>query len=322
MKHPYRAMLAWLLVLCLCAGLMAGCGNSRKDGRLTVVVTVFPVYDWVRSILGDRADQVNLVLLEKSGADLHNYQPTVEDIATIAACDVFVYVGGESDAWVDDALRQATNPNMVVLNLLELLGDAAREEALLEGMECQEAEEDAMDEHIWLSPKNALLLCEPIAQALGKADPEHQGDYDAACQAYRRELEALDRDYTAVTEAAENRVLLFADRYPFLYLVEDYGLTAYAAFTGCSAETEASFSMITFLAGKVDELGLQYVMVLEGSNRRLAETVISESHNSGAEILTLNSMQSVNQADINAGATYLSIMEENLEVLRTALEAD
>lgn len=320
MKRTLRTILVCALLLCLCVSLFAGCGKKKKDGRITVVATIFPVYDWARNLLGRRADEINLVLLENTGADLHNYQPTIEDIAVVSTCDVFLYIGGESDGWVDDALRQATNKDMVVVNLLDALGDAARDEALLEGMEeDEEEEEEAKDEHIWLSPKNAALLVSPISEALKSADPDHKDAYVAAAADYLAKLNALDRDYADAVNAASGKTLLFADRFPFLYLVEDYGLTAYAAFSGCSAETEASFSMITFLAGKVAELELKHVLVLEGSDGRLASTVISESGCTGIDVLKLNSLQSVTGADADSGTSYLDVMRDNLAVLKQAL---
>ena len=325
MKHSMILRAAALtLALILCIGLLAGCGKKEPDsGKKTVVVTIYPVYDWVKNLLGDRADQVELVLLEDSGADLHNYQPTVEDIYTISKCDLFVYVGGESDGWVPDALSQASNKDLQAVNLMEALGDAARVEELPEGAaeEEEEEEEDEIeyDEHIWLSPKNALLLCRPLTEALIRMDGAHKADYEAACADYEAALRQLDADYTAVLEAAPRKVLLFADRYPFLYLVKDYGLTAYAAFSGCSAETEASFEMIHGLAARVDSLELPYILVLEGSDCRIADTIISESRAGNAEILSLDSMQGTTRAHLESGVSYLDVMRGNLDVLQKAL---
>ncbi len=315
-----KTLLALLLALCLLAGLFTGCGENKRSDKLTVVVTIFPVYDWMKNVLGERLADVDLILLEDTGADLHNFQPTPHDIYLVTTCDVFVYVGGESDKWVADVLRQATNKDMLVLNLLDELGEAAREEAPLEGMESEEEEaEDAKDEHIWLSPKNAILLLPVLQRAMETKDPENAETYRAAGAAYQKRLEDLDRAYAEAVEGAAQRSVLFADRFPFLYLTEDYGLTAYAAFSGCSAETEASPAMIRRLAGKVDELGLNCVFVLENANRRTAETVISETRAKSAQILELNSMQSVTGRDAESGADYVKIMEENLSVLRKAL---
>ncbi len=318
-----KQILCLMLALCICVGLFAGCGRKKDDGRLTIVVTVFPVYDWVRNLLGDRAGEVELVLLEDSGADMHNFQPTIEDIYKISTCDLFVYIGGESDKWVTDTLRAAENKNMVAVGLLAELGTAAREEEEPDGPgsehDHEHEEVTEYDEHVWLSVKNAKLLCPVLAEKLAQVDAEHAETYRANCAAYAKQLDELDAAFEQAVSEAPGRTVLFADRYPFLYLIKDYGLTAYAAFSGCSAETEASFDMISFLVGKLDGLGLKHILVLEGSTYRIANTIISESAAKDADILEMDSMQSVTPKQISAGTNYLAIMQKNLEVLKQAL---
>ena len=318
-----KQILCLMLALCICVGLFAGCGRKKDDGRLTIVVTVFPVYDWVRNLLGDRAGEVELVLLEDSGADMHNFQPTIEDIYKISTCDLFVYIGGESDNWVTDTLRAAENKNMVAVGLLAELGTAAREEEEPDGPgsehDHEHEEVTEYDEHVWLSVKNAKLLCPVLAEKLAQVDAEHAETYRANCAAYAKQLDELDAAFEQAVSEAPGRTVLFADRYPFLYLIKDYGLTAYAAFSGCSAETEASFDMISFLVGKLDGLGLKHILVLEGSTCRIANTIISESAAKDADILEMDSMQSVTPKQISAGTNYLAIMQKNLEVLKQAL---
>lgn len=318
-----KQILCLMLALCICVGLFAGCGRKKDDGRLTIVVTVFPVYDWVRNLLGDRAGEVELVLLEDSGADMHNFQPTIEDIYKISTCDLFVYIGGESDKWVADTLRAAENKNMVAVDLLAELGTAAREEEEPDGPgsehDHEHEEVTEYDEHVWLSVKNAKLLCPVLAEKLAQVDAEHAETYRANCAAYAKQLDELDAAFEQAVSEAPGRTVLFADRYPFLYLIKDYGLTAYAAFSGCSAETEASFDMISFLVGKLDGLGLKHILVLEGSSYRIANTIISESAAKDADILEMDSMQSVTPKQISAGTNYLAIMQKNLEVLKQAL---
>ena len=318
-----KQILCLMLALCICVGLFAGCGRKKDDGRLTIVVTVFPVYDWVRNLLGDRAGEVELVLLEDSGADMHNFQPTIEDIYKISTCDLFVYIGGESDNWVTDTLRAAENKNMVAVGLLAELGTAAREEEEPDGPgsehDHEHEEVTEYDEHVWLSVKNAKLLCPVLAEKLAQVDAEHAETYRANCAAYAKQLDELDAAFEQAVSEAPGRTVLFADRYPFLYLIKDYGLTAYAAFSGCSAETEASFDMISFLVGKLDGLGLKHILVLEGSTYRIANTIISESAAKDADILEMDSMQSVTPKQISAGTNYLAIMQKNLEVLKQAL---
>jgi zinc transport system substrate-binding protein len=267
-------------------------------------------------------------LLLDNGVDLHSYQPTADDILTIAGCDLFVYVGGESDEWVDDVLAQATNKNMKVINLLDVLGDSAREEELVEGMESEEEhdgehedeeEEEGpeYDEHVWLSLRNTEVFCREIADALGDIDPDNSDAYHANAESYVKELEDLDGQYTEAVKDAKVKTLVFGDRFPFRYLVDDYGLDYYAAFAGCSAESEASFETITFLAKKVDELKLNYVMTIEGTDHSIAETIIKNTETKDQQILTLDSMQSTTSASEDH---YSDIMKSNLEVLKQALQ--
>ncbi len=317
-----KIILASVLVLALLAG-AAGCtANTEDDEKFTVVTTIFPIYDWARSIIKDDP-HVELDILLDNGVDLHSYQPSADDIITISSCDIFIYVGGESDAWVDDALREAINENMIVLDLLDVIGEKAMEEAELEGMEREEEEEETYDEHIWLSLDNASVCCRAIADAMKEADPTHADKYEANAAEYTNALTALDGEYRVLCDGAENKVLLFADRFPFAYMTNDYGLTPYAAFSGCSAESEASFETITFLAGKIKEYSLENVITIEGSDTRIAETVISAAKSDGytgsVTVLSLDSMQSTTRSDIDAGVTYLSVMEKNLETLTAVL---
>lgn len=304
----------------LFAILLTACGNggtSKTEDRLQIVATVFPQYDWVRQILGEQEADVTLLL--DSGVDLHSYQPTADDILTISNCDLFLYVGGESDGWVEDVLAQATNKDMVVINLLDALGSSVKEEEVVEGMESEE-EEVAYDEHIWLSLKNAGTLCQTIADALCRLDADHADTYRANAEAYQQKLDKLDAEYQAAVDGTKQKTLLFGDRFPFRYLADDYGLDYYAAFSGCSAETEASFETITFLAGKVDELQLHTVLTLEGSDRKIAQTIIDNTQNKNQQIVSMDSMQSVTATRVAEGANYLDIMKSNLTALQTALE--
>ncbi len=529
------------LCLILLLGLLGGCGSKQPEqisqsaaektaqtsadasasaGKLSVVTTIFPEYDWVREIMGDRADNAEITLLLDNGADLHSYQPSVDDIVKISGCDLFVYVGGESDEWVEDALKEATNPNMIVIDLLETLGDTVKEEEVVEGMqhdhdhhhEHEEIEEDDVkdrslsefsgewksllpmleageldpyvehhaeehgepqsevheelaekwacdaekvgidgdivtftyangdtvsakyayagralikaddgditgvryqfetdsanapkylqlndhghepaeevehfhiyfgsdgfdallsadadpffvpstldaegvleelmgghehdhdehdeeheehdhehhheegeveyDEHVWLSLKNAKTLCGAISDALGRLDAANADAYAANAASYIAKLDALDMQYAAAVNAADVKTVLFGDRFPFRYLVDDYGLDYYAAFVGCSAETEASFETVVFLANKVDELGLKNILTIESSDGKIARTIIENTAAKNAGVLQMDSMQSTTAQQIAGGATYLAAMESNLEILKEAL---
>ena len=500
-----KKITALLLALFMLVGALAGCGkqnDTNQTDKLSIVTTIFPEYDWVREILGEKADNAEITMLLDNGVDLHSYQPTADDIVKISDCDLFVYVGGESDGWVKNALKSAANRNMKVINLLEVLGDSVKTEETVEGMQedghdhghsheeqltendikdrtlsdfagawkslhpyllngdldkfCQHrAEEDEdssttkdtylekykaswqcdaekisisgntitftygdgktvsaeytyagyqpkrndegeirsvryqfettsadapkyvqfndhghepgeaehfhiyfgndgfdalmsaktnpffvkdtlsvedildelmghdhgeeADEHVWLSLKNAKTLVGAISNALQEFDPDNKDTYATNAAAYIEKLSALDGAYQSAVDGAAHKTVLFGDRFPFRYLVDDYGLRYYAAFAGCSAETEASFETVSFLAKKVDELGLPCVLTIEGAQHRIAETIVQNTAGKKQKVLTMDSMQSTTSKDVANGATYLSVMEKNLSVLKEAL---
>ena len=270
-----KKILALLLALWIPAAVLSGCApqdDSAASNKLNIVTTIFPAYDWVGEILGDETDRAEITMLLDSGVDLHSYQPTVDDIVKISDCDLFLYVGGESDGWVDDALKNAPNKERKVIRLLDVLGDSAKAEETVEGMQEEEhdhEEEAEYDEHIWLSLKNAQVLVAAISEALQETDPARKDTYAANAAAYAEKLSALDGEYRAAVDSGKYKTLLFGDRFPFRYLADDYGLDYYAAFPGCSAETEASFETVSFLAGKMDALGLPCVLTIEGTSTRL-----------------------------------------------------
>jgi len=321
-------------VLAVCA--LSGCGTSKsgedtKDKKIKIVTTIFPEYDWVMQILGDKADKADVTMLLDKGVDLHSYQPSTADIAKISEADVFIYVGGESDEWVEDVLKEAKNKNLKVINLMDVMGDKAKEEEVKEGMQPEEEEaeeakdgkeeeEVEYDEHVWLSLKNAKIFTKKIADVLSEVDKDDAKTYQANYESYAKKLDDLDKKYADAVASAKNKTLVFGDRFPFRYLVNDYGLDYYAAFVGCSAESEASFETVTFLAKKIDELGLGNVLTIEGKNHKIANTVVDNTKNKDQKVLTMDSMQSTTSKDVKDGATYLGIMEKNLEVLKEALK--
>ena len=321
--------------------------DTSGDGNISIVTTIFPEYDWVKNIVGENPANAEITMLLDNGVDLHSYQPTAEDISKIATCDMFVYVGGESDEWVDDALKEATNKNMVVINLLDVLGEDIKEEEVVEGMEHEHEHEEGeeheheeseeheegeeheheheegeveYDEHVWLSLKNAEKLCGAIKDGMVSVDEANKDVYEKNEADYISKLEALDGEYDKAVKAGSKKTLLFADRFPFRYLVDDYGIEYFAAFVGYSAETEASFETITFLSKKVDELGLSSIMTIENNDHKIAETVKKSTSKKDQNILTMDSMQSTTSKDVEGGVTYLSVMEGNLEVLKEALK--
>lgn len=369
MKIKYMFAVLLLSVLFLAA--------AANADSVKIVTTIFPIYDWVREIVGSNAD---VTLLMDSGIDLHSYQPTAQDIMKISSSDLFIYVGGESDKWVGDVLKTTLNPNLTAINLVNLMGSEIKEEEIVEGMEHEhdhdheehdeadheeheheehtdadheeheheehadadheehEHEEHAdadhddheehdhdhehegeADEHVWLSLRNAQKLVRVITDTLVQIDADNAALYQANAERYCADLAALDQEYTKAVDSARLKTFLFGDRFPFRYLADDYGLTYYAAFSGCSAESEASFKTIIFLAEKVDTLGLPVVLTIEKPKMRIAETIIENTKNKNQAILAMNSMQGITKNDVDNGVTYLTVMKENLSVLRTAL---
>lgn len=298
--------------------LASGCDFS-SDGKLHIVCTIFPQYDWVRE-LTKGAQNVEVTLLEDSGADLHNFQPSAADKVSILNSDLFVYTGGESDDWARTLLENAEK-DVRSLDLIEALGERAltEEEGIEESGGHDHEHEDEVDEHIWLSVQNAKALVSAIQEELCAVDEGNAALYQSNAASYLAELSALDEAFEETVSSAKRSVLVFADRYPFRYLAHDYGLTCYAAFSGCSAESEASFATILALVKHVEENALPYVMVLENSTQGIAKQVIDNTKSKDQGILVLNSLQSVTREDIESGATYLGLMKEDLAVLKTAL---
>ena len=323
-----KKFLSAIVAAFLAVGSLTACSSAgaKSSNKINIVTTIFPEYDWVMNVLGENPAGAEVTMLLDNGVDLHSFQPTAADIMKISSADLFVYVGGESDDWVEDALKEAVNKNMVVINLMDVLGDSVKEEELVEGMQGEDEEEEEeegeveYDEHVWLSLKNAQVLVQSISDAIQKIDSANAETYKNNTAKYIESLKSLDADYRAAVDSASVKTILFGDRFPFRYLVDDYGLTYYAAFVGCSAETEASFETITFLAKKVDELGLPAVLTIEGKDKRIAETIIENTASKNQKVLTLDSMQSVSSKDIQNGTTYISIMESNLAVLKEAVK--
>ena len=337
-----KKIIALLLALLMAVGMLAGCAKQNDDDtntttdELRIVTTIFPEYDWVKEILGDKADHADITMLLDNGVDLHSYQPTADDIVKISDCDLFIYVGGESEGWVKEALKNSANEDRKVINLLDVLGDKVKSEEVVEGMQEEEHEheegeaheheegeahehEEEADEHVWLSLKNAEVLVGAISNALQELDAENKEIYAANADTYVKKLAALGAEYQTAVDNATCKTVLFGDRVPFRYLVDDYGLNYYAAFVGCSAETEASFETVSFLAKKADELKLPCVLTIEGKNHKIAETIVKNTAPKSQKILTMDSMQSTTSKDVASGTTYFSVMEKNLAVLKEAL---
>ena len=317
------------------AALFSGCGSGAtpiEEGadKVSVVCTTFPQYDWVRNLLGDAAEEFEVSLLVKNSADIHNYQPSAQDMIAMKEADLFLYVGGESDAWVEDIMKADGTLSDKSVSLVAALGDKSLVEEIVEGMEHDhehghghekdnEHADEVLDEHVWLSLENAEILCQYISGRLQELAPDEAVVIAENTATYVKELHELGVEYQEVVDESAHNALIFGDRFPFRYLIEDYDLEYYAAFAGCNAEVEAGFDTIIGLAGKVDELKVPCVLVIDGSDKSLAEAILQAAGDKEKEILTLDSMQSVSWEDILRGANYLDIMKANLEVLCKAL---
>ena len=322
MNHKFLKWIG-LTITSLLIPLCASCGFNQDDGKLKIVTSIYPEYDWVMNILGEKKDNAHVTMLLDSGSDLHSYQPTPKDIKNIAKCDLLVFVGGESDEWVDDALKQAINKNMKTINLLDTLGDGAKEEdeeGAEEDEHDHEHEEVEYDEHVWLSLKNAKLFVKTIGDKLGEVDQDNASYYKSNADTYISQLNDLDNLYQSAVDTKVKDTLLFADRYPFRYLLDDYGLKHVAAFNGCSAENTVGPNTLRMLVDKVNELNLDVIYKIDGSDGKIAESVKESTGKSDLKIVTMDSLQSGTSQQFSSTNNYLSRMKANLEALKEGLK--
>lgn len=311
--------------------------NSEETKKLSIVTTIFPAYDWVKQVVGDNKN-VEISFLIDKGVDLHSYQASAADIAKITDSDLFVYVGGESDDWAEDIIKE--NPNLKYINMVDSIGEAALAEELVEGMQDEEEHdhegeehaneegehaheegehedgEEEIDEHVWLSIKNAETIVSAIEAKLAEIDPDNKAEYEKNANDYLAKLDELDKEYKDTLSSIQNKTIIVGDRFPFRYLVNEYGIKYYAAFTGCDAGSEASFETVKFLANKMDELNMTDIFIIDGSKGDLAKTIVENTKDKNAKVLVLDSMQSTKSSD---NANYLDIMKKNLEVLKEVL---
>ena len=311
--------------------------KSEETKKLNIVTTIFPAYDWVKQIVGDNKN-VEISFLIDKGVDLHSYQASAADIAKITDSDLFVYVGGESDGWAEDIIKE--NPNLKYINMVDSIGEAALAEELVEGMQDEEEHdhegeehaneegehaheegeheegEEEIDEHVWLSIKNAETIVSAIEAKLAEIDPDNKAEYEKNANDYLAKLDELDKEYKDTLSSIQNKTIIVGDRFPFRYLVNEYGINYYAAFKGCDAGSEASFETVKFLANKMDELNMSDIFIIDGSKGDLAKTIVDNTKDKNAKVLVLDSMQSTKSSD---NASYLDIMKKNLEVLKEVL---
>ena len=307
------------IILCMTVVLfsLCSCGkveeNKKDDGKLNIVATIFPPYDFAKNAGGDF---VNVSMLLKPGMESHSYDPTPQDIIKIQECDLFIYTGGESDEWVKDILESGNDKPKKVIAMMDIVDTVAEE--IVEGMEEDNDDSDEIeyDEHVWTSPKNAMDITTAITKALCELDENHQASFNQNLMTYRRELSKLDSEFQEVTENAKRKTLVFGDRFPFRYFADEYGLKYYAAFPGCSSETEPSPNTISFLIDKVKQEKIPVVFSIEFSNGKVADTICE---NTGAKKLTFHSYHNITQEQFDSNTSYLSLMHDNVKALKEAL---
>lgn len=314
-------------IVALCAFLLLGCNtinSAQKDNKLSVVTTIFPQYDFVREIAGDN---VNLSMLLKPGSESHSYEPTPKDIITIQNCDVFIYVGGESEKWAEDILDSIDTKNIKIISLMECVDIV--EEEIVYGMEHEHEddvhhedehshdEEIEYDEHVWTSPKNAIKIVNQISAVLSSLDEKNKDKYNKNTKEYITKLEELDSLFKSIINNSSRKTLVFGDRFPFRYFADAYGLDYYAAFPGCSTETEASAATVSFLINKVKDDNIPVVFYIELSNEKMADTICEAT---GAKKLLLHSCHNITKKDFDNGISYLDLMEVNANNLVEALK--
>ena len=330
--HLRLLLLPALLLLTGCAGSAKETADSTENEKLSAVATIFPQYDFLRAIGGDHLD---LHMLLSPGAESHSFEPTPGDMITVSECDLFVYVGGDSDAWVETILDSVDTSNKEVVTLMDCVDTVAEE--TVEGMETHghahdHEDEDAdhdedshdhedeshgeQDEHVWTSPKNAMRIVQKLCDALCRLDPENADDYQANTASYLASLTSLDEEFSDVTANASRHTIVFGDRFPFRYFADAYGLDYYAAFPGCSSESEASAKTLSFLIDKINEEQIPVVFHTELSNEKMTDCICEAT---GAKKLLLHSCHNVSKDDFENGATYLSLMEQNVAALKEAL---
>lgn len=310
-KKIFAALLGLSLAV-TSAGCAGKAGNAGSKG-IKVVCATAPLYDWARQITKD-TDSTDLSLIIGNGTDLHSFQPSAADIVSIKNADVLVYVGGESDGWIRDALKETANKDQKVVCLMDVLKDAIVEEEIVEGMQGEGEEGPEYDEHVWLSLRLASKSCTAIEEAIASKATKDKERFKANLDAYTAKLSALDKQYEDMVKSARLDTMVVLDRYPFRYLAEDYKLKYSAAFVGCSAETEASFETVKFLSDKIKALDSKTVLTIEKSDGKIAKTVIETAGMSDVKVEVLDSMQSCGK-DLD----YLAVMTSNLAVLKDAL---
>lgn len=297
------SILIILLIIC-------GCRNS-KSNKITIVTTNFPSYDFVRSITKNSDIEVKMLL--KPGMEMHGYEPTPQDIIDINNSKLFIYVGGESDSWIDDVLQDINTDNKKIIKLMDLV-DLCDEE-IKDGMDIEEEDKES-DEHVWTSPMNAIKIIDSLKEEIKDIDPDNSSLYEDNANNYIDEIKEIDSEIRDIVKNSKRKELIFGDRFPLLYFVKEYNLDYYAAFPGCSEQTEASAKTISFLIDKVKSDNIPVIFHIELSNSKIADTIASET---GTKVLKFNSAHNITKDEFDKGVTYVDLMKDNIKVLKEAL---
>ncbi len=317
-----KKFISFFIVLILIISTMTACSKNNADliekessqesgDKLKIVTTIFPQYDFARQITKDKAE---ITMLLAPGVESHSYEPTPQDIIKIQKSDAFIYVGGESDEWVKEILNSMDTSKMAVINLMDCV-EPVKEE-IVEGMEEEGVEEIEYDEHIWTSPRNAVLITNKIAEELSRIDSKNAEEYKKNAADYVKELQKLDKDFQSIVDNGKRKTIAFGDRFPFRYFADAYGLSYTAAFPGCSTDTEPSAATIAYIIDKVKNEKLPVIYYIEFSNQKVADSI---SEATGAKALLLHSCHNVSREELDKGVTYLDLMKKNAENLKEAL---
>lgn len=307
------------IALCICT--LCGCSSKRGEKeKLSVIATIFPAYDFAREIVGENAD---VTMLLAPGEESHTFEPTPRQMIDIQECDLFIYTGGESDKWVENLLSSKECEGVKTVRMIDCV--EAVEEEFKEGMQVDadhdyehDHEHTQYDEHVWTSPMNSVEIVKSITEALCETDADNAGTYNENFRIYSEKLIELDASFRKIADSIDNKTFVFADRFPFRYFADEYGFDYYAAFPGCSSNTEPSSKTMVFLIEKISEEKLPAVFCTEFSNQKIADTICSET---GAEKYTLYSCHNVSQENFERGVTYIELMENNAKTLKEAFES-
>lgn len=309
-----------IISILLCAAIMLGisaCGSAdvkSDNGKINIVATIFPEYDFARAVAGDNA---NIKMLVSPATEIHSFEPSPQDIAAVQNADLFIYIGGEGDAWVEKILSAVDTSKMTVLKMMDTV--SVVEEEIVDGMEAEEesdSDEIEYDEHIWTSPKNAMSMVNAICGAISEIDKENADIYEKNAAAYNAEIQAVDDEIKQVVDAASKKMLVFGDRFPFRYFADEFGLSYYAAFPGCSGETDASAATVAKLVKRIEENSLPAVFYVELGNHAMADSIANQT---GTKALMLHSCHNVSKEDFDNGVTYVDLMKNNVETLKEGL---